>query len=82
VDDASSPGHSTGQGDRELPPTEFSLIMVLRQPDLFAALVEYLEPSPVSWLLKLWGVAHGVYPADRLAPAPVEDLRALLNRLS
>jgi hypothetical protein len=67
------------QGD--ISPATREVLRHLMDPDVFPALVEYLEPSPVTWLLKLWGVAHGAYPADRVPPLDIDEMKALLTRL-
>jgi hypothetical protein len=50
------------------------LLAALVDPDAFRALVDALEPGPIVTALRLWGVAHGVYPAD---PLPASDAREL-----
>jgi hypothetical protein len=91
MDSARQPEHSAEQHDSPVTPTEArELVAIFGDPHLFRALLEYLEqalaedlpPGPIIWMLKWWGVARGVYPADRMPPAPVEELKALLSRLS
>ena len=67
--------------DDELPDAINELTVALHHPNAFRQLVDLLEPSPVVTALRLWGAAHGVYPAD---PLPVSDFRELVefaNRL-
>ena len=65
-----------------LTPVERELLTALRDRRLFEVLVDELEPSPIVWVLKMWGVVHGVYPADpgKVRAPESEELAAWLSR--
>jgi hypothetical protein len=57
------------------------LIAALDEPDLFTALVDALDDGPVATCLRLWGVRHGVYPAEPLPAPDARELVEFANRL-
>jgi hypothetical protein len=62
-------------------PSTLQILRLLDAPDLFRAVVDQLDPSPLVTVLKLWGTSHGVYPGDALPPAELDDLVAWADRL-
>jgi hypothetical protein len=85
MDNPAQREHSTGQDDvsaaAQVTPQQRRLVALMQKRTLFAALVDDLEPSPTVWLLKAWGAARGVYPAERTPPPPpLEELEAWLSR--
>jgi hypothetical protein len=57
------------------------LMAALDEPDMFAALVDAVEPAAIRTALRLWGVAHGVYPADQLPAADTRELVKFADRM-
>jgi hypothetical protein len=68
--------NATHVRDDELGDAINELMAALDHPNAFRQLVDLLEPSPVVTALRLWGVAHGIYPGD---PLPVSDFRELVE---